>query len=406
MLTPEYLTEFTDGILALYEEFQTGVINDIARRITRMGSVTEFSVIQAEILQEAGLVYQDVMARIAELTPKSKVELERLFLEAGAKTLDYDDSVYRMAGLNPLPLNQSPKLLQQLLAGLHKTQGDLTNLTITTAITSQTTFINAASLASMQVQTGAMSYQQAIVQAIKNIAIDGAYVQYPAKKPGMPGHKDKVDVATRRAVLTGTSQTAGELQFIRMDEMGCQFVETSAHLGARPDHAVWQGRVFARFGHVAGYEDFVTVTRYGEGEGIYGWNCRHSAYPFYPGITQPNYNNDMLVAMNSETVTYDGSEMLKYDATQEQRLREREIRELKRELSALDVSISDTDDPAALRLLRTELSGASAELKQRERTLASFVKQTGLQKDTSRTQVMGFGRSVAQKAVWAAKKAT
>ena len=79
------------------------------------------------------------------------------------------------------------------------------------------------------------------------------------------------------------------LQLARMEEMDCEFVEVTAHEGARPTHAVWQGRVYHRGGAVVQdgerYEDFETATGYGTGPGLCGWNCRHNFYPFYPGVS-------------------------------------------------------------------------------------------------------------------------
>lgn len=75
------------------------------------------------------------------------------------------------------------------------------------------------------------------------------------------------------------------LQLARMEEMDCEFVEVTAHEGARPTHAVWQGRVYHRGGAVVQdgerYEDFEAATGYGTGPGLCGWNCRHNFYPFY-----------------------------------------------------------------------------------------------------------------------------
>ena len=79
------------------------------------------------------------------------------------------------------------------------------------------------------------------------------------------------------------------LQLARMEEMDCEFVEVTAHEGARPTHAVWQGRVYHRGGAVVQdgerYEDFEAATGYGTGPGLCGWNCRHNFYPFYPGVS-------------------------------------------------------------------------------------------------------------------------
>ncbi|MDL2257578.1 phage minor capsid protein [Eubacteriales bacterium OttesenSCG-928-K08] len=405
MLDPEYFANFTDDILALYEAYQTSLCNEIARRIARMGGVTRFSVEQMEILQEAGLVYQDAISMIAEIVPESREEVSRMFFDMGTRTLAYDDAVYIAAGLSPIPLSQSPQMLDLLMAGISKTNGDLFNLTMTTATTSQTSFINAVSLASMQVETGAMSYQQAITNAIKSISGDGAWIQYPPKTEGGIGHRDRIDVAVRRATLTGTAQTTAQMQDMRMNEMNCQCVEVSAHVGARPTHAAWQGGVYTRYGRIDGYEDLVDATGYGSGDGLCGWNCSHKFYPFFIGISERKYSKESLEELNNKTVSYNGEEIEAYKATQMQRALERKIRETKRQLSALDASIKDAPSDSIANSLKSEFTSLSTSLKDQERKLNDFTAQTDLWKDTSRTQVDGFGRSVSQKARWAAQNA-
>ena len=57
-----------------------------------------------------------------------------------------------------------------------------------------------------------------------------------------------LDVAVRRAVLTGVNQTAAEMNLQYAKDQNCDYVETTAHAGARPEHAVWQGKVFCLSG--------------------------------------------------------------------------------------------------------------------------------------------------------------
>ena len=100
------------------------------------------------------------------------------------------------------------------------------------------------------------------------------------------------------------------LQLARMEEMDCEFVEVTAHEGARPTHAVWQGRVYHRGGAVVHdgerYEDFETATGYGTGPGLCGWNCRHNFYPFYPGISVRNYTDERLAELDARNIPYGG----------------------------------------------------------------------------------------------------
>ncbi|MCC6148345.1 MAG: hypothetical protein IT308_12365 [Anaerolineaceae bacterium] len=154
--------------------------------------------------------------------------MRKLFEAAGVRSIQFDDMIYKRAGLKPLPLNLSPAMAQVLAAGLRKTQGVVRNLTMTTAIAAQNAFIDAADLAYLQVSSGAFDYISAIRNAVKDVASKGLPVINYAS-----GRKDQLDVAVRRTVLTGVSQTAGNLQLARAQEMGQDLVEVSAHIGAR-----------------------------------------------------------------------------------------------------------------------------------------------------------------------------
>lgn len=399
MLSPDYLAHVSYDIVALYETLNTSIVNDIALRIVRMDFVSESSVFQAELLQQSGLVFDDVIRNVTAITGRSEAELRRAFEEAGTQSLAYDDRVYRSAGLNPIPIKQLPALLGTLKAGLRKTGRDLRNMTMTTAVTSQQAYIQAANLAYMQVSSGAMSYTEAVKRAVAGAAQDGASVLYPS------GHRDKLDVAVRRATLTGVNQTAATMQLTRADEMGCDLVETTAHMGARLSHAAWQGRVFSRSGRHPIYPDFASSTGYGEGAGLCGWNCRHNFFPYFEGFSSPGYTPEQLDDINSRTVTCDGEDVPLYDATQMQRQMERDIRATKRELSASDAAIKASDDPAARAAMQEQFNHAAIKLKGQEAKLKDFTHQTRLVRQNEREQVLGFGRSPAQKAVWVEKKA-
>ena len=395
MLPPDYLERFTDEITELYNQYADSVINDMARRIAKMG-VTESSVWQIETMQQAGQLRGDVLKRLSELTESSEAELSRLFIEAGEKSIEYDNQIYRAAGFNPLPLSLSPAMLATLVAGLQKTQNGLKNLTMTTAVATQTDFINALNLAYQQTATGSMSYTEAIKRAVTGLAKKGVdVIHYPT------GHRDKVDVAVRRAVLTGVNQTSARMQLMRAQELGIGYVETTAHFGSRPEHVTWQGRVFALKGHTPDYPNFVDATGYGTGPGLCGWNCRHSFFPFFPGISEPSYSKGEY---DDRIVKYNGVKMTQYAASQKQRAMERNIRQTRRELSATDITRSATQDPALKTVLDKEFVRLSSVLKGREAKYTAFSDAVGLDVQKERLQTHGFNRSVSAKAVWAVKK--
>ncbi len=332
--------------------------------------MTETAAWQMQRLIESGLVYENALTEIARVTGKSKAALRVAFDAAGVKSLAFDDQIYLQAGLNPMPLNLSPAMAQVLAAGLQKTQGIATNLTMTTAYSGQQSFIQAADLAYMQVANGAMSYDQAIRAAIRQVAQGGlSVISYPT------GKVDQLDVAMRRTVLTGVSQTTGVMQIERANEMGVDLVQTSAHIGARPDHQRWQGKIFSRSGRDKRYPDFVAETGYGTGPGLMGWNCRHSFYPFFDGISHNAYKKRDLESFANKVLTYQGNEISVYDATQIQRKIERKIRASKREAYALEAAG-----------LGNELE--VAKIRAWQARMRAFIKQTGLSRQYVREGVL------------------
>jgi hypothetical protein len=266
VLTAFQLDVLTDPLAELYSAYEESIIRDISRRLGKM-EMTATAAWQMQRLVESGKVYENALEEIAKLTNISEATLKQMFEKAGVKAMRFDDSVYRAAGLDPLPLNMSPAMAQVLAAGLQKTNGIMRNLTMTTAMAGQEAFISAADLAYMQVSTGAMSYTEAIRDAVKGVATNGLNVITYA------GRQDQLDVAVRRAVLTGINQTSGKLTEARANQMGCDLVQTSAHVGARPEHQVWQGQVFSRSGTHPKYPPFVESTGYGTATGLEGVNC-------------------------------------------------------------------------------------------------------------------------------------
>mgnify|MGYP002508528592 CR=1 FL=1 len=60
------------------------------------------------------------------------------------------------------------------------------------------------------------------------------------------GHSNRVDVAARRALLTGMGQLTGHISDMNGQLLGTDKFEVDWHHGARPDHAKWQGRGIVR----------------------------------------------------------------------------------------------------------------------------------------------------------------
>lgn len=374
MLTADQLDVLPGPILELYERFHTSIIRDIARRVAGLNYAS--AAWQVQRLSESGLLYKEILDRIGELTGQSDRELRKIFKKAGVDAMAFDDAIYKAAGLKPLPLNLSPQMLQLLAAGLNKTAGTMRGLIQTTAVSGQEAFLNASDLAYMQISTGTLDYNTAIREAVKEVAGKGVDVVHYAS-----GHRDRIDVAMRRTVLTGVNQTTSEMQLALAKQMGTNLVQTSAHIGARnkgvgpENHEGWQGRVFSLVGKTDKYPNFEEETGYGTVTGLSGINCRHSFYPFFKGISKNAYDKATLNDYANKNVTYNGKEMSFYEGTQAQRKIEREIRAAKREAAAVDAA--GLDNSSELQRVR-DMQGK----------MRDFTRQTGLKRQYPREQVV------------------
>lgn len=387
MLLPDYLDSLPDSVVALFRQVEEDILEDMARRVVKTESITDSTQWQEWRLEQLGETRQTIRYHLQRLTSKTQGELNALFQAAGGQALYYDDQIYRAVGLTPGKVNNSPALLNLLRAGARQTQKTFLNLTATTANTATQQFERALDRAWLQISSGAFDYQTAIRRAIKELASAGLQsITYPT------GHTDTLDVAVRRAVLTGVNQTAARLSEARAEEMGCDLVETTAHPGARPEHVRWQGKVFSRSGKSRKYPDFVSSTGYGTGPGLCGWNCRHSFFPYFEGLSKSAYPRSKLREYEEKTVQYNGKPLSYYDATQQQRYIERQIRRWKREYLMMDAAGMDTTQ-------------ASVKLAQWRATERDFCRQTGLDRDGFRSQVERFERSQASRATWKAKTA-
>lgn len=408
MLDPKYLEKFSDQLLGIIDTLTIAIISDMAKRIVKIGSVSESTKHQAEVLQNAGLVYKDTIKRVSQVSGYQNREVERMYQEAGVRNLKNEAVYYKQAGKDVVKLEQSNGMQRILQANVRKTCQELDNLTMTTAVKTQSAFIQACNKAQMKVSTGAFSYDKAIADAIKEAAVQGTEVLYPSQ------HVDKLDVAVRRAVLTGVNQTAAEMNLQYAKDQNCDYVETTAHAGARPEHAVWQGKVFCLSGTDPKYENFYEATGYGTGPGLCGWNCRHNFHAYFPGISTQAYTQEMIDNYSAKSVTYNDKQFTEYEASQMQRSHERQIRETKRKLAGYNSAISEAKDDTLKNTLQNRFNEESVRLKKQEAALKAFCKETGRRYESARVQIhavknkagdiVGFNRSVAQKAVWSNRK--
>lgn len=375
MLTEQDFIKIEKQAIGIYQNLELQIIEEIATRIANFGYANTVVLNDIKIAQEMGFLYQDIVRLVAEYNNTSYEKVAEIFNQAGAQTLKFDDKIYTEAGLNPIQINQSSSMVQLLNSTIEKTSGNLQNLVMTTAITSQTSFYNAMNKAYMEVSTGVKSYTKSIVDTIKELSSQGAVITYPS------GRNMSLESAVRMNIITGVNQTCGKLQVLRADEVGWDLMELTAHSGARPSHAEWQGKIVSRSGQ-KGYLSLDDIG-YGKATGFKGVNCRHDWYPYYEGSTK-TYTDEQLKEWEQEKLEYNGKKMSKYDATQEQRKIERVIRADKKELVAQQKLLTSNNKDIDVEEVKQEIRNIKIREKQHRDMLDDFVEQTGLKKDNSR----------------------
>ena len=392
MLTPARLMDLTEGLVDFWAQLEQDITKSIVRRLLQNGFITDTSAWQIRKLRDMRMLEEDIAKEIVRMSKLSEKEVARLVNAACKEALAYDDAIYDEMGLTPTPIAQAEVLQELIKASIDRTNGLMQNFTNTTAETASKAFENALDRAFLQVQSGAFSYQHALSEVIKTLGSQGIKkIAYPTD------HTDHMDVAARRALLTGLNQATAQLQIARMDEVGCDLVEVTSHAGARPSHAAWQGKVYSRSGKRKEYEHF-NVTGYGSGDGLCGWNCYHNFFPFYEGLSSQTFeqNPSKRLGKSNDQV---------YEESQKQRAYERAVREKKRLCVTLEEAIKATDDTEMQTALNEEFQRAAVALKRREAKLKEYCKETNRTRLKDRESTYGFGRSVSQKAVQANKKA-
>lgn len=173
--------------------------------------------------------------------------------------------------------------------------------------------------------TGGMARDKAVAQAVFDIGDSASKFTYG-------GRSIELESAVRQTIGTMAHRAIGEIAYQRGIEVGAQQVYVTQHMGARPEHAEWQGQTY-------GFPDELEeATGYPSDElGLMGINCRHSYY----------FTFEDDAGSFPEPIDQDENEAV-YEATQRQRACERNIRKYKRRLAGSDSALSELDSPVLL----------------------------------------------------------
>lgn len=398
MLRPAYLAAIAEGSEQIASELHDYIVQAIVgRMMERIGRGEKYLLTSADrwriqILQDAGELLENITAELSLYTGKQIQEIRSAMEEAGVKALEADDLIYSAAGLSTVPLWESPALVRLMERNMNASLGEWRNYTRTTAEEAQRLYITECDKAYNRVMSGAVAYTQAVKEAVEEVASAGVAVKYPT------GHTDTLETATARAVRTGIAQATGDISLKRMEEMNWDIILVSAHIGARTgdggqnpgNHLWWQGQFYSRTGEDKHFPPF-SQTGYGTGEGLCGWNCRHS-FGCGDGVHNPY----------KDIQTEDNVRMEKLE--KRQRELERRVRKTKRAVMGMQTAVEQCQDEAAKFALQQELDRKSYLLQRQNQAYQDFCKYNSLRPLSERLKIARWSREQAAKARGAARR--
>lgn len=395
--TPEVLDALPEAIAERYRQLEADLLNEICARLKISGQLNQVALEAIKALRSHGISLDEIKKAISKATGIAIDELDKLLNDVVERNNVYYNGLATVASITTPDVWLSNREIDAIT---RQTKNELENITqsmgfavrvngrVTKLMDGAEAYRWALDKATLQVRSGVVSYNEAIKEAIKELA-DGGLKTVRYDSNGKV-HYDHIDVAARRAVMTGVSQLCAKYSEQATEYLETDLVEVSAHIGARDtgigaaNHKEWQGKVYhwLKEGQKPNhkYKDFVRTTGYGTGEGLYGWNCRHSFYPFVEGVSERTWTDEQLANIDKDhEVEFEGKKYTAYEATQKQRMIERTIRKLKRERDAYKVvGLEDDARAANVRIRRLskkykEFSNAAGLPEQQER-MKTYIK--------------------------------
>ena len=393
MLSPDEIDILTDKARVTTETLNMKIIQKIIQRLVARFdrgedfTLTPIDISQADVLMDAGYLLKDIAEEVAKAKVVGARDIYDAFQEGFKESWKADSEVFRKHGITDNKPSQ--RYIDILQRNYEKTAGEFLNMTGTTARDATKVFIKAASDAYFATMTGGVSNAEALYDAVNEVAGSNIKtVEYDS------GHTDTLEVAMLRAIRTGVAQTAGDIAIKRMEENGEDIILVSAHFGARPSHAEWQGKFYSLHGKTPSLPLFIPSTGYGTVTGLCGANCRHH---FGPGDLDFNpYAN-----LNIDREASDKA----YELSQKQRARERDIRHAKQECMEWKTAVDAAKSPEVKAEMEKGYARAAEKLQRRNKSYNQFIKDNELKPYCDRLYVAGWNRSQAASATAAIKSA-
>ncbi|MCI8955615.1 MAG: minor capsid protein [Eubacterium sp.] len=401
MYTSDEIGILPNRVEEIYRALENDIMFDIIRRIRETGEITRTADWQMYRLYQMGETKEKIKKHIQQALQLSDAEIDMIYSDTLKMGYARDEELYNALGKEFISYNENIQL-QQLISGVkEQTYGELKNITQTMGFSVKQPngkkqfqsinnyFKNTMDNAVMHLLNGTFDYNTIIRKVTDEMTKSGVRsIDYES------GVSNRINVAARRALLTGISQVTAKVSEQNMEKLDTEFVEVSWHGTARPSHQVWQGKVYywdktnpnaEKVVDGVLYKAFIKETGYGEVDGLCGANCRHTFFPFIPGISVRTYTDEQLEELNakeSEKKEYNGKEYNKYEATQYQRRLETLMRKQRQDIKLLkDAGLSDDSD---------EVINARCRYQVTSQKYSDFTKKMGLNEHRDRITIDGL----------------
>lgn len=336
-MTPGEIERFPMTLESIFSDFEMSVMEDIVRRIVINGEITPSADWQLVRLLQLGQS-RDYIRKTLEITlGKAKLDVNELFTTAEEQEYIRDKTLYEATSKEFIPYEKNNQLKQAIDAISEQTKQEFTNITQSLGFSKvengKAEFVDLTKYyqetldkAMLQISTGTFSKEQVVKQVVKEMTNSGLRtIDYDS------GYNSRINVAVRRALNTGLGQLTAKVNEFNAEKLETNDYEVSWHGTARPEHQIWQGRVFP-------YEELISICGLGTVTGLCGANCRHSYRPFIVGISVRTYTDEQLDEMNkaeNKPKEYNGKEYSKYEATQRMRQLETRMRAQRQRIKLL-----------------------------------------------------------------------
>ena len=340
----EKLTAKTENI---FSELEIRIMSDIVRRIKENNFSTATADWQVSRLQQLGMSEKQSREWMQKALKASDTEMDRIFSDEVYKEYYGHAKAYKLADLQQIPFEKNTFLAQLIEAVKQQLKGEYQNIAGSMgfaikdpangrikSVPLMDYYRSTMDNAVLDIKSGAFDYNTVLNRTIRQMTDSGIrYIEYDS------GHRDRVNVVARRAVLTGFRQVQGKINEQAAADLNTDQYEVSYHVGARPTHQPWQGKVWTM-------QQLQEVCGLGEVTGLKGANCYHDYKPFPPGSVR-TYTDEQLARMNKEENTpkeYNGKQYTTYEALQQQRKMERNMRAQRQKIKLLQAGGADEQD--------------------------------------------------------------